>query len=73
MVAKLLLKNWKHESTTITVGELIAHFQTFDPDLRVAYTWENQVKPVEISGIKIEQETDKVHGPIVMMDADYHG
>lgn len=64
-----LIKGW-FDSQTVTVGELIECLQSFPSDMPVAYTWESQVTPVEIERIQVMPDTDKVHGPVLLLDAE---
>lgn len=64
-----LLKDWK-DSSTATVGELIAKLSKYPQDMAVAYTWEGQILPVVLEEISVMGETSKVYGPIVLMNAE---
>ena len=64
-----LIKGWS-ESNTATVSELIQKLSEYPPDMPIAYTWEGQVVPVVIDEINVMEETDKVHGPVVLMNAE---
>lgn len=57
-------------STTVTVAELIAHLSLYPPDTAVAYMWEGQITPVDLHDIDVYQETTKVFGPVVLMNAE---
>lgn len=57
-------------STTVTVAELIAKLSQYPPETAIAYLWESQITPVVLDQIEIRQETDKVHGPVVVMNAE---
>jgi hypothetical protein len=64
-----LIKEWPL-SETVTVGELILELQKHDPEMAVAFLWEGQITPVVLARIEVMQETDKVHGPVLLMDAE---
>jgi hypothetical protein len=57
-------------STTVTVSELIEYLSLYPPDTAIAYQWEGQVTPIVLDEIAIMQETAKVHGPVVLMNAE---
>jgi len=64
-----LIKGWQ-DSTTTTVGELIRKLSEYPQDMAIAYTWEGQILPVVLEEIEVMQETNKVYGPIVLMNAE---
>jgi len=64
-----LIKGWEH-SETVTVGELIKKLSEYPTDMAVAYTWEGQVLPVVLSEIEVMEETDRVFGPVLLLDAE---
>ena len=64
-----LIKRWEG-STTATVGELIAKLSEFPQEMGVAYTWEGQVLPVVLEKIEVMEDTDKVCGPVLLLDAE---
>jgi hypothetical protein len=64
-----LIKAWPL-STTVTVGELMQELQKHDPEMAVAFLWEGQITPVVLHCFEVMQETDKVHGPVLLMDAE---
>jgi len=64
-----LLKGVK-DSNTITVGELIQCLQNFPPGMSVAFTWEGQVLPVLPERFEIMPDTDRVCGPVLLLDAE---
>jgi hypothetical protein len=64
-----LIKGWQ-DSTTVTVAELIRKLSEYPQDMAIAYTWEGQVLPVLLEEIEVMQETSKVYGPVVLMNAE---
>ena len=58
------------DSTTITVADLIAKLNEYPPGMAVAYTWEGTVRPVVVKEIEIMQDTDRVHGPVLLLNAE---
>lgn len=64
-----LIKAWPL-SETVTVGELIAELQKHDSEMAVAFVWEGQITPVVFHRFEVMQETDKVYGPVLLMDAE---
>jgi hypothetical protein len=64
-----LIKDWK-DSNTVTVAELIAKLSEYPPDMAVAYTWEGQVLPVVLEELEVMDETDRVFGPVLLLDAE---
>jgi hypothetical protein len=65
----ILIKEWPL-SETVTVGDLILELQKHDPEMAVAFLWESQITPVVLDRIKVMPETDKVYGPVLLMDAE---
>ena len=57
-------------SETVTVAEVIQELQKYASHLPVAFVWEGQIRPVVFEAFEVMQETDKVHGPILLLDAD---
>lgn len=64
-----LIKEWK-DSTTVTVGELIAKLSEYPSEMAIAYTWEGQVLPVVLDEMEVVQETSRVHGPVLLLNAE---
>ena len=64
-----LKKHWD-QSVTATVAELIAKLQTYPPEMAVAYTWESQVAEVVLDKIEVMPETDRLNGPVLLLDAE---
>ncbi len=53
----------------MTVAELIKKLSEYPQDMAIAYTWEGQILPVVLEEIAVMGETNKVYGPLVLMDA----
>ena len=64
-----LIKKWPN-SETVTVSELISELQKYDPEMAVAFLWEGQITSVEFGLFQVMPETDKVYGPVLLMDAE---
>jgi len=64
-----LLKHFP-EKATVTNGELIEKLQNYPLDILVAYSWEGCVVPVVLGEMEVMEETDFVHGPVLVLDAD---
>lgn len=64
-----LLKDWR-DSNTVTVQELINELLKYDGSMAVAYTWEGQVLPVVLDKIEVMEETSRVFGPVLLLDAE---
>lgn len=64
-----LLKDCK-DSDTVSVAQLIAKLSEYPPDMAVAYTWEGQVLPVVLEELEVMEETDRVFGPVLLLDAE---
>jgi hypothetical protein len=57
-------------STTVTVAELIEKLKEYPAEMPVAYTWEGQVNPIDFSTFEVMEETNKVFGPVLLLDAE---
>lgn len=66
---KKLIKEWE-DSNTVTVGELIRKLSEYPKEMAIAYTWEGQILPVVLAEIEVMQETKKVHGPVILLNAE---
>ena len=64
-----LIKGWQ-DSNTITVAELIRKLSEYPQDMAIAYTWEGQILPVVLDEIEVMQESSKVYGPVVLLNAE---
>ena len=64
-----LIKGWQ-DSNTLRVAELIRKLSEYPQGMAIAYTWEGQILPVVLDEIEVMQESSKVYGPVVLLNAE---